>query len=131
MVEASPAAAHDRPERPDLHGLRVLVVEDDFLLADGLAGELAEHGAQVIGPLATVQQALALLDAHIPIDHAILDINLGGEMAYPVADRLAERHIPFMLASGYDTAALPARFRAVRCCEKPYVLARILDALAA
>jgi CheY-like chemotaxis protein len=119
------------PHRRSLQGLRVLVVEDDFLLADGLAEELAEHGLQVVGPVATVQQALRLLDDGTPIDAAILDVNIGGEMAYPVADRLAERGTPFLLASGYDAAALPARFRHVRSCEKPYVIGRILDALGA
>lgn len=118
------------PERRDLHGLRVLVVEDDFLLADGLAEELSEHGLQVVGPLATVAQALAVLEAGTPVDTAILDINIGGEMAYPVADWLTARGVPFLLASGYDAAALPARFHQARSCEKPYVIARILDALA-
>lgn len=119
------------PGPRDLRGLRVLVVEDDFLLADGLAEELVEHGLQIVGPVATVAQALAVLDAGTHVDAAILDVNIGGEMAFPVADWLAERGVPFLLASGYDAAALPLRFREARSCEKPYLVARILDALAA
>lgn len=104
---------------PSVEGLRLLVVEDEYLLALYLAEALADLGACVVGPVGSVDAALDLI-AHSPgIDAAILDVNLGGEVVYPVADELNSRQVPFVFASGYDRDALPERYRAFGVCTKP------------
>jgi CheY-like chemotaxis protein len=87
------------------HGLVVLVVEDEFLIAMDLEAMLWDHGWRVLGPAATVAEALALLkDGKMP-DVALLDVNLRGETVVPVAEVLRERGVPIVLASAYDHAA--------------------------
>lgn len=102
-----------------LAGRRILVVEDEYYLADDLVRTLRAQGAEVAGPVGTLAQAEQLV-AEGPIDCAILDINLRGEMAFPVADRLREAGIPFLIASGYARSHLPERFRDVPHLQKPF-----------
>jgi CheY-like chemotaxis protein len=92
------------PEVGSSHGLVVLVVEDEFLIAMDLEAMLREHGWRVLGPAATVAKALSLLeDGEMP-DVALLDVNLKGETVVPVAEVLRERGVPIVLASAYDQA---------------------------
>lgn len=114
-----------------LEQCRILVVEDEYLLADELATELADCGAQVLGPAPNVERALALLDAQPLPDGAILDINLGGEPAFPVADALIGHGVPIVFTTGYDAGALPDRFADIPRCEKPINIRRITAALGA
>jgi DNA-binding response OmpR family regulator len=83
----------------------VLVVEDEFLIAMDLERLLERNGWRVLGPVATVSEALCVLDGETP-DVALLDVNLRGVMVTPVAERLRARGIPFVLASAYDSAQL-------------------------
>ena len=93
------------PEGGVPHGLVVLVVEDEFLIAMDLEAMLTEHGWRVLGPAATVAMALSLLeDGEMP-DVALLDLNLRGETVVPVAEVLRESGVPIVLASAYDHAA--------------------------
>jgi len=102
-----------------LAGKCVLIVEDDSILAMNLANELADEGATVIASTATVIDALDAI-ASKDLDGAIVDINLSGKAAFPVADALADRHIPFVFATGYLVAGhIPARHANVRRFEKP------------
>lgn len=73
----------------------------------------------MIGPGGTLEDALALVYNNSHIDAAVLDINLHGEMVYPVADELAGRGVPFVFASGYDKSAVPERYSRIKHCEKP------------
>lgn len=114
---------------PSLNRCCILVVEDEYLLADELALELEDAGATVMGPAASVARALALLDTHALPDGAILDVNLGGEQAFPVADVLMTHGIPLVFTTGYDAAAMPERFAGITRCEKPINIARITAAL--
>jgi len=102
-----------------LIGRCVLVVEDDFLIAIHLSDALSELGMQVVGPAASVSQALALLSTPQQVDAALLDVNLGGELVYAVADALLARAIPFVFVTGYDTHCLPVRFAGIACRQKP------------
>lgn len=81
--------------------VRVLVVEDEALVAMGVEALLEDLGCEVLGPASTVEQALKLLATTDP-DGVILDLNLGGEWAFPVAEELHRRHIPFVFATGHD-----------------------------
>ncbi|HEY8611288.1 MAG TPA: response regulator [Roseomonas sp.] len=103
-----------------LSGCRVLVVEDEFFIADDLMNALKEAGAEVLGPVPSRDQALNLLSLQERIDIAVLDINLQGEATYAVADALTERGIPFVLATGYGRGALPSRLEHVPHWEKPF-----------
>ena len=102
-----------------VRGRRVLVVEDEYMLAEDLREELERQGALVMGPVASVADALELLRSGPAPDMAILDINLGGEMAYPVADALRARDIPFIFATGYNAGAIPKAYSDVPRAEKP------------
>ena len=99
-------------------GKRVLVVEDDYFIAKGLARYLKAAGAEVVGPAPTVADALDLIDAE-RLDGAVLDINLRGDLVFPVADALTAQGVPFIFASGYGSAAIPERYAAIARCEKP------------
>lgn len=116
---------------PDLSlsGWQILVVEDEYLLADDLQGSLSQAGAKVVGPAPGVEEATMLMGATAHIDAAILDINLKGEMVFPVADLLRERGVPFVFATGYDAWAVPARFAEVPRVEKPLKGRNIVAAL--
>lgn len=116
----------------NLSGLRVLVVEDEFFIADDLLQALQELDAEVLGPVQTKGQALTLLSRSDRIDFAILDVNLHGEADFCVADALAARGIPFVMATGYARETLPSRFRDVPYWEKPFdptALARALSTI--
>ncbi|MCC2976651.1 response regulator [Sphingomonas sp. PL-96] len=84
-----------------LRGCRVLVVEDEYMLADELQMELSDAEVIVLGPIGTLEDALDLIRSEPHIDGAILDVNLRGEMASPAADLLIERGVPFVFTTGY------------------------------
>ena len=83
----------------------------------------------VLGPVADVEDALDLIMAEGRIDGAILDVNLGGEPAYPVADMLIDRGVPFIFTTGYDGASIPGRFTEISRCEKPTTVRLITQAI--
>lgn len=114
--------------RPKMSGKRVLLVEDEYLIAKSMARRLASAGIEVVGPVPTVAEALALLKAEA-LDGAVLDINLRGEMVFPVADALTERGIPFVFATGYDGPEIPPRYAHVMRSEKPVNLDGLVEAL--
>jgi ActR/RegA family two-component response regulator len=117
-----------RVKSPWLANKRVLVVEDDYLVAMDIARALERAGAEVIGPVPAVDAALGALKQTVP-DGAILDINLGGEMAFPVADALLALGVPFVFATGYDAQVIPLRFTHVKRCEKPMTSEQICATL--
>ncbi|MBN9073127.1 MAG: response regulator [Rhizobiales bacterium] len=109
---------------------RILVAEDEYLLADELRMELTDAGAVVLGPVGTVGRAADLVQRETRIDGAILDVNLGGEMVYPVADLLVGRDTPFVFTTGYDASAIPSRYDHVPRYEKPVSMVELMEALA-
>ncbi|CAN7673813.1 response regulator [Rhizobium sp. LjRoot98] len=113
---------------PLFAGKHVLIVEDEYFLADETRQKLEASGAIVVGPVATVGAALELLDTE-QVDAAILDIHLGDELVFPVAEELERRDIPFVFATGYDPSVLPVRFTGFALCEKPAELEDIANAL--
>jgi CheY-like chemotaxis protein len=110
-------------------GLRVLIVEDEYFLAQDLADRFQNLGAEVIGPAGTVAEALRLAK-RADIDGAVLDVNLRGERVYPVADLLLQKHTPFVFASGYGGELEPDAYSEVPRCIKPVDFAALTQALA-
>jgi CheY-like chemotaxis protein len=114
-----------------LQGCRVLVVEDEVMLAYDLHRALEDAGACVLGPVQSVDGALALLRQEQDVHGAVLDINLNGQMVFPVADALSLRGIPFVFATGYQKEILPSHYRFVTRCEKPVSMSAVADAIGA
>jgi CheY-like chemotaxis protein len=102
-----------------LAGRAVLVAEDEFVVAEDLVHALEQRGARIVGPAASVAHALQLVEDCASLDAAVLDINLKGEMAFPVADTLLARGVPFVFATGYDSGVVPHRYCGIVRCEKP------------
>ncbi|MBR0683499.1 response regulator [Roseomonas eburnea] len=107
---------------------RVLVIEDEALVAMLVEDALLDAGFGVIGPARSVSEALALLAREEPAA-AVLDLNLGGETSLAVADALVARGVPFVVATGYGPAGLPAAHRHVPVLPKPYDPADLTAAL--
>lgn len=130
---AQPRAAQSIPvyrpgatgeDAPALRDQRVLVVEDEAVVAMELTRILTEAGARVVGPAGTIEEAMGLLDE--PIDRALLDVNLGGRLITPVAKALSRRSIPFIYLTGYqepDVSDGPV-------LRKPVATSALLGALA-
>lgn len=97
---------------------RILVVEDESLIAMMMEQNLRDLDFDVVGPFGTVHEALAAVDRE-PIDAGILDINLAGEMAYPIAYVLRARNVPFVFMTGYGAETIAAPFPEVRIFQKP------------
>ena len=109
----------------------MLVVEDEFLIAMDLEVLLERHGWRVLGPAASVAEALRLLDDGSAPDVALLDVNLRGELVAPVAEALGKRGVPFVLASAYDRLDRMAEALAGAAnVGKPIDEGRLLAALA-
>jgi CheY-like chemotaxis protein len=117
-------SANDRHVR----GCRVLVVEDEYFIADDLKSVLEARGAYVVGPVGDLAEAIACVERN-GFDVAILDINLRDEEAYVVADELVRQKIPFIFATGYAADAIPARFKNVIRLEKPYEGDKVAEAV--
>lgn len=113
----------------DLRGLHLLLVEDEYLFALGLADAATDLGAEVFGPVGSVDDALALVEKLPELDAAILDINLGDATIFPVADALRARGVPFVFSTASDLSALPDRFRDIPVCRKPFDFATFRAAL--
>ena len=110
--------------------MRVLVVEDEFLVALELEEMVERLGFRVVGPAPTVAKARSLLERERP-NVALLDVNLGGERSTPIAEILRQQGIPFVLTTGYDRSQLsePALIDAPRL-SKPVDPERLRHALA-
>ena len=98
---------------------KVLIVEDEALVAMLVEDALLDAGFDVMGPAATVAEAMALLEAAAP-DAVVLDLNLAGETSAPVADLLARRGIPYVIATGYGASGLPSGHQNAMVLAKPY-----------
>jgi CheY-like chemotaxis protein len=102
-----------------LAGRRILVVEDEMLVAWLLEAMLSDLGCTVVGPASSVDQALAMLDVQ-PIDAALLDVNLNGQKSFPVADALAARGVLFAFSTGYHKDSLPNAYQGFPLLQKPF-----------
>jgi DNA-binding response OmpR family regulator len=113
-----------------LAGWRILVVEDEYFIADDLRRALDERGAKVVGPVPDLAAGLDLARREA-LDAAVIDVNLGGEMSFPIADLLRRRGVPFLFSTGYDDATLSAAYPGIRRIEKPFDQGAIVASLIA
>jgi CheY-like chemotaxis protein len=112
-----------------LLGCRILIVEDNFLLAETVASVLEGVGARIVGPYMTMVEALANLSELTAIDGAILDIGLGELESYPLAEALQTTGIPFMFLTGVERHDLPAQFARTPHMLKPFSDDRLIRRL--
>jgi CheY-like chemotaxis protein len=112
-----------------LRDRRILIVEDEVLIALSLQDALETAGSVVVGSVPSVDKAIQTIDLEPHIDAAVLDVNLGGALSYPVADKLIARKIPFVFTSGYEDDVLRTRYSQVKNCPKPYLFQAIEEAL--
>lgn len=114
----------------ELHGRRIFVAEDDFMLAVDLAEVLEGAGATVVGPVGKVSDGLALIERHgQELDGAVLDIDMRGGASYKLADALMKLGVGFVFTTGYSASAVAEAYRGFQRCEKPVVRAALLAAL--
>jgi len=114
-----------------LAGRRILVVEDEFLVAEYLSEILRAAGAEVLGPLGWLEETLDFVEKeHAALDAVVLDVNLHGHTSYPIADLLVRHGVRFVLTTGYDGGALDTAYRDYPRCEKPFKEEALLAALA-
>lgn len=117
-------------ENSGLNGARVLVVEDEMLITMLLEDILDELGCQVVGSAVNLRQAEDLVSS-AEADAAILDVNLGGDPVFSVAETLIGRKIPFIFASGYGSANLPEKWQSYPTLPKPFTADQVADTLRA
>jgi CheY-like chemotaxis protein len=122
------SAAGDRQASRRLDGSRILVVEDESIISLLIEDMLIQLGCAAVWQASRVESALALLERQRP-DAALLDINLAGEPAYPVAERLQAAQIPFVFATGYGWHGLSPAWSGRPVIQKPFRLATLADML--
>ncbi|MBR0648724.1 response regulator [Roseomonas terrae] len=110
----------------DLAGRRILVVEDETIIAISIENDLQALGCEVVGPVAKLELALRLAQ-HEALDAAVLDVTIRGGNVYPVAEQLLVRGVPFALASGYSDWALPDNLQALPRLTKPFTKRELED----
>jgi DNA-binding response OmpR family regulator len=116
MVGSDPDTS---PARQPLLGLRVLVVEDEFLIAHDISRILRSEGCEVLGPVPVVSAAEEIV-AREPVDGAVLDVNLRGDLVFPLAQKLAIQRVPILFITGYDRDNLPEAFSGCAMLQKPF-----------
>lgn len=130
LMDESVIMVDDPEVVPDLNGVSVLIVEDEYLIAEHLAKGLAKLGATIVGPVSSVAEALLLIAVTSEIDVAVLDVNLRGEMGFSVADALEARRVPFAFATGYSELVPAGRYPGAPLLPKPAHTDRIARTIA-
>jgi CheY-like chemotaxis protein len=117
------------PPQGPLANRRVLVAEDEYFIARDIAQALHILGAEVVGPVPSRDEVQAILATGERLDAAILDINLNGEMVFPVVEALTAQGIPVVFATGYDQTTMPAQYQDIPCWQKPFDPQTLVQAL--
>lgn len=112
----------------DLEGRRVLIVEDRYLIASEIADQVRELGGEVIGPARNLEAARELMSAQTP-DLALLDVNLEGELIFPLAEALRREDTPIILLTGYEDGSLPDAWSSLPRLLKPVDSRALREAL--
>jgi DNA-binding response OmpR family regulator len=117
-------------EGVELAGLRLLVVEDDYLVAADMCSSLRRRGADIMGPVANVRRGRELVRQQRP-DVVLLDVNLNGHLAFDLAHELESEGIRTIFTTGYDVAFLPDSLRGSPCLQKPVNLRALVQLIRA
>ncbi|MNE31516.1 two-component response regulator [compost metagenome] len=112
-----------------LQGRRVLVIEDESLVAMLLETILEDMGCAVVGPESNIDDGLRAATNEASLDAALLDVNVAGREVFPVAEALRARGVPFVFSTGYGEAGLPEHWRGNPTIQKPFTEGAIHDAL--
>ena len=112
-----------------LSGRRVLVVEDESLVAMLLETILEDMGCAPVGPISTVEEALSVVAAETHLDAALLDVNVAGVHVFPVAQALKDKGVPFVFSTGYGEGGLPDEWRGQATIQKPFTEDAVQQAL--
>jgi len=107
---------------------RILIVEDEYLIAMDLKRALEQQGIDVVGPVPSVADALRLLSGGEAVDGAVLDIHLGGEKVFPLCEALRSRDVLFVFATGYNAEDVPDAYRDIIRFEKPVNTTQVMQA---
>lgn len=121
MLQNEPASARRKPS--------VFIVEDEALVALNLEDMLMELGFEIAGQAMRLDAALRQVEGGVGAGVAILDVNLAGTPVFPVAEKLVERGIPIVFATGYGRAGLPDEWRDRPVLQKPYTLEEVATVL--
>ncbi|WP_439375614.1 response regulator [Bradyrhizobium sp. DASA03120] len=113
-----------------LSGRRILVVEDEYFLADDISRALRSAGAEIAGPVGELDDALPIIKDGGVLDGAVLDVNIRSEMVFPIAQELRARQVPFVFTTGYDKVSIAPEFHDVVLLEKPIDIAAMVRSLA-
>ena len=117
-----------KAEFPDLTGWRILLVEDEYFIADDLRRALEGCGADVVGPAPSLDEALPLAESE-SLTCAVLDINLRGQSGLRVAETLQRRNVPFVYSTGYNRTSVPEALKGAAHLEKPFRVEELLHAV--
>lgn len=112
-----------------LSGRRILIVEDESLVAMLMETILEDMGATPVGAISTVEEALTIVAEDAALDAALLDVNVAGTEVFPVADALKSKGIPFVFSTGYGESGLPDRWRGHPTIQKPFTEDAVRSAL--
>lgn len=113
--------------KPDLAGRHILVVEDEFILSVDICAQIEACGGVVIGPAATLNDGYALLQTQPQPDGGILNIRIGSDMVYPLADELLAAGIPIIFASSESKASIPDEYARVPLLSKPINMMHVAE----
>lgn len=113
----------------DLTDRRILIAEDEHIIALDMKRAFERCGAIVVGPASTIEAALELATNESHLDGAVLDVNLRNLHIFPVADVLRRRRVPYVFATGYDIGVIPEAHRHAAHCEKPVLPEEVAEAL--
>ena len=113
----------------ELSGKSVLMVEDEYLIADALCSAFEMEEMHVVGPFPNIAAAMDALDQGVMADAAVLDVNLNGERVFPLADRLMAENVPIILTTGYDSDAIPRDYAHLQRLQKPVHLHELFGCL--
>jgi len=125
------SSSHAPSRQPaPLTGRRILVVEDEYFLADDIGHALRTLGAEIAGPVGDIEDAMAMLHGAGVLDGAVLDVNIRTELIFPVARELRARGVPFVFTTGYDKVSIAPEFHDVPLWEKPIDIVAMARTLA-
>ena len=123
--DTAPPGGRDR-----LKGRRILLIEDSPVVGPFTAELLADLGCQVVGPAPNMAAAREIIESDEPVDAAILDVHIRGDVVFPLCDALAAKGVPFVLTSGYAGWQIPDKWEDRPRLLKPYTIDQVEDALA-